>query len=188
MHRARLEVMKLHTHSQLAGLWTPERLTPTIPRYQAYLSQSREVHLALERSTVPVPHAYHRVELIDRDMQFIENTWGGGGVPDSKGPGLAYAGLIDASGPAAFLCHWYCIQFAHMAGGRLLAKMMSEKRFDGWIGEYNAPPTEDVPGIRLKLHEITETWEPDVQEEFIQTTREAFDRMMALDAVLDTPF
>lgn len=65
---------------------------------------------------------------LSKDLEWFSQQ--GPVIPEQSSPGIAYARyleeLAEKSGPS-FLCHFYNIYFAHIAGGQVIGKQVCNK-------------------------------------------------------------
>ncbi|KAF5191040.1 Heme oxygenase 1 protein, partial [Thalictrum thalictroides] len=101
-----------------------------------------------------------RSEVLSKDIELIHQQ--DLVIPQPSSPGVSYARyleeLAEKSAPM-FLCHFYNIYFAHISGGQVIAKQVSEKLLDGrelefcrWEGD----ELELLKDVRDKLNQIGE--------------------------------
>jgi heme oxygenase len=96
------------------------------------------------------------------------------------GPGATYASLLRqlaADDLPAFICHYYNINFAHLAGGRMIGKMVSSAILDG--AELEFYKYEDEPSVfgntvKAEIEKLAETWSEDEQKGSVAQTPETF--------------
>lgn len=102
-------------------------------------------------------------------------------LPD--GPGSTYvqylARLADEDIPS-FLCHYYNTYFAHMSGGAMIGKSVSDKLLDGFVLEFYKYPTEGDPKqslgatVKANLNSAAESWDPEERQRSIDETKQTF--------------
>ena len=172
--QARAAIMRQHSPSQMRGVWSPRRpVTPT--RYARYLAESRIVHLALDAEDKPriAPYA----DILERDVEDARDRWGLD-VPDVEfGPGTEYARFLADETPQRLLCHWWCLHFALLAGGRAVAGTLTQTL--GWTPRYFDAPDPEV--AKAALEYVRER----ADAEFATATTTAFAMQMAVLSVLE---
>ncbi|KAL4195858.1 hypothetical protein AMTRI_Chr04g180400 [Amborella trichopoda] len=165
----RFVAMRLRTEETEDG---PEGTwEPTIEGYLKYLVDNKLVFGTLDRIVDEAPHVAYadfrntgleRSIGLSKDLEWFRLQ--GYVIPEPSNPGTAYAKYLEEiaekSAPA-FLCHFYNIYFAHVAGSRVIGKQVSEKILDGkdlefykWLGD----AAELLGNVREKLNNHAEYW------------------------------
>ncbi|KAH7654623.1 Heme oxygenase (biliverdin-producing) protein [Dioscorea alata] len=144
---------------------------PSMDGFLKYLVDSKLVFDTVERivdESADVSYAYFRKTGLERssglskDLEWFSQQ--GPVIPEQSSPGITYAHyleeLAEKSGPS-FLCHFYNIYFAHIAGGQVIGKQACEKlsvgkelEFHKWQGDVQ----ELLKDAREKLNKLGEHW------------------------------
>ncbi|XP_039146140.1 probable inactive heme oxygenase 2, chloroplastic [Dioscorea cayenensis subsp. rotundata] len=162
----RLRNSQSSTDDDGGDLWQP-----SLDGFLKYLVDSKLVFDTVERivdESADVSYAYFRKTGLERssglskDLEWFSQQ--GPVIPEQSSPGIAYARyleeLAEKSGPS-FLCHFYNIYFAHIAGGQVIGKQACEKlsvgkelEFHKWQGDVQ----ELLKDAREKLNKLGEYW------------------------------
>jgi heme oxygenase len=96
------------------------------------------------------------------------------------GPGAEYVALLRqlaAEDIPGFMCHYYNIIFAHLAGGRMIGKAVADSILDGAELEfYKYPDEPSVFGDKVKanIEKVAETWSEEERAHSVAQTAETF--------------
>lgn len=78
----------------------------------------------------------------------------------------------------AFMCHYYNINFAHTAGGRMIGTAVSNALFDGHEFEFykyeGGDPKEIGNGVKDTLQAVAETWTEEDRKRSVDQTADSF--------------
>ncbi|PIA46371.1 hypothetical protein AQUCO_01500123v1 [Aquilegia coerulea] len=160
---------------------------PSIKGFLNYLVDSKLVFETLERivdESDDVNYAYfrktglERSEVLSKDIELISQQ--DLVIPQPSSPGVSYARyleeLAEKSAPM-FLCHFYNIYFAHISGGQVIAKQVSEKLLEGrelefcrWEGD----ELELLKDVRDKLNQLGEHWSRDEKNKCLREATKSF--------------
>ncbi|KAJ8768419.1 hypothetical protein K2173_021572 [Erythroxylum novogranatense] len=84
---------------------------------------------------------------------------------------------LSEKDPQAFICHFYNIYFAHIAGGRMIRKKVSEKILEGkdlefykWDGDIS----QLLKNVRDKLNKVAESWTREEKNHCLEETEKSF--------------
>lgn len=178
MGQLRERAMKLHTREQAReGEKEAEKeeegdvseWQPTRRGYIQFLIESRAVHEAMEAAMEKYGYeellgtGLERCDKIDEDLEWLQSQ--GDKVPEGPkrgGPGEEYAELLEElakDDPAAFLCHFYNVNFAHASGGRMIGKMVSDRVFDGRefaFYRYEKPVSQVLADARTRINRFAD--------------------------------
>ncbi|OUZ99823.1 heme oxygenase-like [Macleaya cordata] len=160
---------------------------PSIEGFLKYLVNSKLVFQTLERVVYESDHVAYtyfrktgleRSEGLAKDLEWFrqQNLV----IPEPSNPGVSYAEyleeLAEKSAPS-FLCHFYNIYFAHISGGQVIAKQVSEKLLEGrelefyrWEGD--AP--ELLKDVRENLNKLGEHWSRDEKNKCLREAAKSF--------------
>nr|DAD41213.1 TPA_asm: hypothetical protein HUJ06_015536 [Nelumbo nucifera] len=142
---------------------------PSMEGFLKYLVDSKLVFQTLDRIVDESDHVAYahfrktgleRTEGLLKDLEWFSHQ--DIAIPQPGTPGVSYAKyleeLAEKSAPL-FLCHFYNIYFAHIAGGQVITKQVSEKLLEGrelkffrWEGDAQ----ELLKGVRDKLNKLGE--------------------------------
>ncbi|KAG7585313.1 hem oxygenase-like multi-helical [Arabidopsis thaliana x Arabidopsis arenosa] len=169
----RVVVMKMHPRDQVSS-WNF-----TIEGYLKFLVDSKLVFETLERiineSTLQAYAGFkntglERTENLSRDLEWFKEQ--GYEIPESMANGKAYSQYlknIAEKDPPAFICHFYIINFAHSAGGRMIGTKVSEKildnkelefyKWDGQLSELLQNLSEELNKVAEQLSSKIQTLE-----------------------------
>eukprot|EP00262_Sarcandra_glabra_P005447 TRINITY_DN1705_c0_g2_i1.p1 TRINITY_DN1705_c0_g2~~TRINITY_DN1705_c0_g2_i1.p1 ORF type:complete len:307 (+),score=54.80 TRINITY_DN1705_c0_g2_i1:38-922(+) len=160
---------------------------PSMDGFLKYLVDSKLVFETLERivdESNHVAYAYfrntglERLEGLSKDLEwFSEQDFV---IPPPSSPGISYAQYLDEVGEKSapsFLCHFYNIYFAHIAGGQVIGKRVSEKLLEGrelefykWDGDV----PELLKDVRDKLNMLGEHWSRDEKNRCLREAAKSF--------------
>lgn len=160
---------------------------PIMDGFLKYLVDSKLVFNTVERivdESSHVAYAYfrktglERSEGLEKDLEWLSQQ--GFAIPEPGSPGISYAKyleeLAEKSAPL-FLCHFYNIYFAHVAGGQVIARQASEKLLEGrelefyrWEGDV----PELMKDVREKLNMLGEHWIRDEKNKCLKETTKSF--------------
>ncbi|XP_062174124.1 probable inactive heme oxygenase 2, chloroplastic [Alnus glutinosa] len=160
---------------------------PIMDGFLKYLVDSKLVFNTVERivdESSHVAYAYfrktglERSEGLGKDLEWLSQQ--GFAIPDPGSPGVSYAKyleeLAENSAPL-FLCHFYNIYFAHVAGGQVIARQASEKLLEGrelefyrWEGDV----PELMKDVREKLNMLGEHWIRDEKNKCLKEATKSF--------------
>ncbi|GLT47013.1 hypothetical protein SLA2020_207350 [Shorea laevis] len=165
-----------------AGSWKP-----SMEGFLKYLVDSKLVFDTVERivdESNDVAYAYFRKTGLERSQGLMKDLeWFSQQnlvIPEPSNPGVSYANyleeLAEKSAPL-FLCHFYNIYFAHIAGGQVIARQASEKLLDGrelefytWEGDVQ----ESFKAVREKLNLVGEHWSREHKAKCLKEAGKAF--------------
>ncbi|CAH8256557.1 unnamed protein product [Arabidopsis lyrata] len=188
----RFVVMKMHPRDQVKegknesnGLVSTWNFT--IEGYLKFLVDSKLVFETLERiineSTL---QAYaglkntglERTENLSRDLEWFKEQ--GYEIPEPMAPGKIYSQHlknIAEKDPQAFICHFYNINFAHSAGGRMIRTKVAEKILDNkelefykWDGQLS----ELLQNVSEELNKVAELWTREEKNHCLAETEISF--------------
>ncbi|KAE8038156.1 hypothetical protein FH972_010692 [Carpinus fangiana] len=160
---------------------------PIMDGFLKYLVDSKLVFNTVERivdESSHVAYAYfrktglERSEGLGKDLEWLSQQ--GFVIPEPGNPGVSYAkyleGLAEKSAPL-FLCHFYNIYFAHVAGGQVIARQASGKLLEGrelefyrWEGDV----PELMKDVREKLNMLGEYWIRDEKNKCLKEATKSF--------------
>ncbi|KAG7588330.1 hem oxygenase-like multi-helical [Arabidopsis suecica] len=185
----RVVVMKMHPRDQVSS-WNF-----TIEGYLKFLVDSKLVFETLERiineSTLQAYAGFkntglERTENLSRDLEWFKEQ--GYEIPESMANGKAYSQYlknIAEKDPPAFICHFYIINFAHSAGGRMIGTKVSEKILDNkelefykWDGQLS----ELLQNLSEELNKVAELWTREVKNHCLAEAEISFNPPGELDA------
>ncbi|CAD5315807.1 unnamed protein product [Arabidopsis thaliana] len=188
----RFVVMKIHPRDQVKeGKSDSNDLVSTwnftIEGYLKFLVDSKLVFETLERIiNESAIQAYaglkntglERAENLSRDLEWFKEQ--GYEIPESMVPGKAYSQYlknIAEKDPPAFICHFYNINFAHSAGGRMIGTKVSEKILDNkelefykWDGQLS----ELLQNVSEELNKVAELWTREEKNHCLEETEKSF--------------
>ncbi|KAJ4964020.1 hypothetical protein NE237_023959 [Protea cynaroides] len=160
---------------------------PSMEGFLEYLVDSKLVFDTLDRiveASDDVAYAYfrktglERTECLSKDLEWFAQQ--GIAIPQPGPPGVSYAEylreLAEKSAPL-FLCHFYNIYFAHIAGGQVIGKQVCEKLLEGrelefykWEGDVQ----EMLKDVREKLNMLGEHWIRDEKNRCLREAKKSF--------------
>lgn len=160
---------------------------PSMEGLVKYLVDSELVFNTLERivdESNHVAYAYFRKTGLERSASLLKDLeWFSQqniAIPQPSTPGISYAEYLDELAEKcapSFLCHFYNVYFAHIAGGQLIARQSSEKLLDGkelafckWEGSV----PEMLKDLREKLNKLGEHWSRDEKNRCLRETAKSF--------------
>ncbi|XP_043712000.1 probable inactive heme oxygenase 2, chloroplastic isoform X2 [Telopea speciosissima] len=163
------EEMKEEESSSSPDGVVEETWQPSMEGFLKYLVDSKLVFDTLDsivEASDDVAYAYfrktglERSECLSKDLEWFAQQ--DIAIPEPGPPGVSYAEylreLAEKSAPL-FLCHFYNVYFAHIAGGQVIAKQVSEKLLEGrqlefykWDGDVQ----ETLKDVREKLNRLGE--------------------------------
>ncbi|XP_031477998.1 heme oxygenase 1, chloroplastic-like [Nymphaea colorata] len=174
--------MKFHVGEFMDGKWEP-----TLEGYLQSLVDSQIVFATLENIVLEAKHlAYvelrntglERKEKIEKDVIWFQEQ--GYPIPTPSPSGIAYSSYLEGismGDPAAFVCHFYNIYFAHTAGGRIIGKKVSNKllknhelNFYKWDGELG----QLMQNARERLNQIAQNWSTEERRHCLEETKTSF--------------
>lgn len=185
----------LHTQSQTSNgrAEESERKEESQPKlyrsgYVRFLVENKAVHDALESAIDEFGYTeldgtgLERAQNLAEDLQWLRDECGDT-IPEPlpDGPGTQYAALLRqlaGEDPPRFLCHYYNLQFAHAAGGRMIGKMVSENVFDGArfrFYKYDDGLKTCLDRARSAIDSIGNRWTEEEQQRGLDETPTAFD-------------
>ncbi|KAG7649955.1 Heme oxygenase 4 [Arabidopsis thaliana] len=188
----RFVVMKIHPRDQVKeGKSDSNDLVSTwnftIEGYLKFLVDSKLVFETLERIiNESAIQAYaglkntglERAENLSRDLEWFKEQ--GYEIPESMVPGKAYSQYlknIAEKDPPAFICHFYNINFAHSAGGRMIGTKVAEKILDKkelefykWDGQLS----ELLQNVSEELNKVAELWTREEKNHCLEETEKSF--------------
>jgi heme oxygenase (biliverdin-producing, ferredoxin) len=97
-----------------------------------------------------------------------------------SGPGNTYVQKLQslaAEDIPAFMCHWYNVNFAHTAGGRMIGKAVSDRILDGAeldFYTYNGDVKELGDKVKEDLEAVAQSWTEEDRQRSVEQTPEAF--------------
>ncbi|XP_050364906.1 probable inactive heme oxygenase 2, chloroplastic [Argentina anserina] len=160
---------------------------PSLQGFLKYLVDSKLVFDTVERivdDSNDVAYAYfrktglERSEAISKDLEWFGEQ--GNVIPEPSNPGVAYAKYLKQVAeisPPLFLCHFYNIYFAHVSGGQVIARQVSERLLEGrelefytWEGDV----PELMRGVREKLNKLGDHWSRDDKNKCLRETTKSF--------------
>uniref|UniRef100_A0A7N1A7Q6 Inactive heme oxygenase 2, chloroplastic n=1 Tax=Kalanchoe fedtschenkoi TaxID=63787 RepID=A0A7N1A7Q6_KALFE len=164
------------------GTWEP-----SAEGFMKYLVDSKLVFSTIERIvdvSDDVSYCYfrntglERSESLSRDLVWFSQQEIA--IPEPSNPGLNYSKyleeLAERSAPL-FLSHFYNIYFSHIAGGRVIARQVSEKIFDGKELEFyrwERNVEELLKDVRQKLNTLGEHWSRDDKNRCLKEATKSF--------------
>ncbi|KAJ0975963.1 hypothetical protein J5N97_017928 [Dioscorea zingiberensis] len=183
----RFVAMKLRNSQSSTDDGEGESWQPSLDGFLKYLVDSRLVFDTVERivdESADVSYAYFRKTGLERscglskDLEWFSQQ--GATIPEQSSPGISYAHyleeLTEKSAPA-FLCHFYNLYFAHIAGGHLIGKQVCEKlavgrelEFYRWQGDAQ----EMLKDAREKLNKLSEHWTRDEKNRCLREAAKSF--------------
>ncbi|KAF8410028.1 hypothetical protein HHK36_002548 [Tetracentron sinense] len=164
-----------------------ETWQPSIEGFLKYLVDSKLIFDTLDRivdESNDVAYAYfrktglERSEGLSKDLGWLSEQ--DIVIPEPSSPGISYAQYLEEiaekSAPL-FLCHFYNIYFAHIAGGQVIAKQVSEMLLEGrelefyrWEGDV----TVLWKDVREKLNKLGEHWSRDEKNRCLREATKSF--------------
>ncbi|XP_042494171.1 probable inactive heme oxygenase 2, chloroplastic [Macadamia integrifolia] len=160
---------------------------PSMEGFLKYLVDSKLVFDTLDHvveASDDVAYAYFRKTGLERSECLLKDLeWFAQQnivIPEPSPPGVSYAKylreLAEKSAPL-FLCHFYNIYFAHIAGGQVIAKQVSEKLLEGreleffkWDGDVQ----EMLKDVRETLNKLGEHWIRDEKNRCLREAKKSF--------------
>jgi heme oxygenase (biliverdin-producing, ferredoxin) len=124
-----------------------------------------------------------RGEALVQDIQWFKETKSMGPLPDLEdGPGAKYVQYltkIAESDIPAFLCHYYNTYFAHMSGGAMIGKSLSNKLLDGDQLEFYQYPGGANPkvlgkDVKASLDAVASSWSAEDRQRSVDETKMTF--------------
>ena len=116
-----------------------------------------------------------------QDIQWLCDTKGFEPLAFKEdGPGNQYVKRLNelaASDVPAFMCHYYNINFAHMAGGRMIGKTVSDRLLDGAelaFYQYEGDSQELGGKVKDNIEAVAQTWSEQDRKRSVDQTRDAF--------------
>ncbi|KAJ4831611.1 hypothetical protein Tsubulata_014825 [Turnera subulata] len=163
---------------------------PSMEGFVKYLVDSQLVFRTIERIVDEyddVSYAHFRKTGLERagglakDLEWLSQQ--GILVPEASHPGVSYAQHLEQlakESPPLFLCHFYNIYFAHIAGGQVISRQVSKKLLEGreleffrWEGDVQ----EQLECVREKLNMLGEHWTRDEKNNCLEETKMAFESL-----------
>ncbi|XP_051123656.1 probable inactive heme oxygenase 2, chloroplastic [Andrographis paniculata] len=164
-----------------------EAWQPSVEGFLKYLVDSELVFSTIERivdESSDVSYVYfrktglERSASISRDLEWFRER--GIVIPEPSNPGVEYARYLEELAektPPLFFSHFYNIYFSHIAGGKVIAKQVSDKLFEGRELEFNrwdGDAEELLRDVREKLNALGEHWTRDEKNKCLKETTKAF--------------
>ncbi|KAI3919339.1 hypothetical protein MKX01_038968 [Papaver californicum] len=165
-----------------------ETWIPSIEGFVKYLVNSNLVFETLERvvyESEDVAYAYfrrtglERSEGLRKDLEWFQQQYNIE-IPPPSNPGVSYAEYLEdlaEKSPPLFLCHFYNIYFAHISGGQVISKQVSERLLEGrelefyrWEGE----SPELLKAVRENLNKLGEHWTRDEKNKCLREAAKSF--------------
>lgn len=116
-----------------------------------------------------------------QDIQWLCDSQGLEPMPFKEdGPGNQYVQRLNelaAKDVPAFMCHYYNINFAHMAGGRMIGKAVSDRLLDGAelaFYEYEGDRQELGDKVKEDIEAVAQSWSEEDRKRSVAETGEAF--------------
>ena len=103
-----------------------------------------------------------------------------------NGPGNSYVKLLRslaAEDVPAFVCHYYNVNFAHMAGGRMIGKSVSNAILDGaelQFYQYEGDSKEMGDKVKEDIEAAAQSWNEEDRKRSVEQTPQAFSYSGAL--------
>ncbi|KAL5705792.1 heme oxygenase (biliverdin-producing, ferredoxin) [Ranunculus cassubicifolius] len=160
---------------------------PRIEGFLKYLVDSKLIFQTLERivdESNDVSYAYfrrtglERSEALAKDLEWLSQQ--DLLIPEPSNPGVSYAGYLEdlaVKSAPMFLCHLYNIYFAHISGGQVISKKVSEKILEGRELEFckwEKNEQELLKDVRDKLNQLGEHWTRDDKNKCLRETSKSF--------------
>ncbi|CAN6465105.1 unnamed protein product [Victoria cruziana] len=174
--------MEFHVGEFMDGKWEP-----TLEGYLQFLVDSQMVFGTLQKIVIEAKNpAYEalrntgleRKENVEKDAMWFQEE--GYLIPKPSPSGIAYSSYLEGisiADPAAFVCHFYNIYFAHTAGGRIIGKKVSKKllknhelNFYKWDGELSLL----MHNARERLNQIAQNWSKEERRHCLEETKTSF--------------
>ncbi|XP_019100878.1 PREDICTED: heme oxygenase 4, chloroplastic-like [Camelina sativa] len=159
----------------------------TIEGYLKFLVDSKLVFDTLEEiiheSNVPSyvelkNTGLERAENLRRDLEWFKEQ--GHEIPEPMVPGKAYSkylkNIAEKDHPA-IICHFYNINFAHSAGGRMIGTKVSEKILNNKELEfykYDGQLSELLQNVSQVLNKVAELWTREEKNHCLEETETSF--------------
>ncbi|XP_077213842.1 heme oxygenase 2 [Tasmannia lanceolata] len=160
---------------------------PTIEGFLKFLVDSKLVFETLDRivdESDHVAYAYfrktglERSEGLSKDLDWFKQQEIP--IPQPSPPGISYANYLvevaEKNAPS-FVCHFYNIYFAHITGGQVIAKQVSEKILDGRVLEFckwEGDVLELLKDMRENLNKLGEYWSRDQKNRCLREATKSF--------------
>eukprot|EP00268_Persea_americana_P030323 TRINITY_DN2937_c0_g1_i10.p1 TRINITY_DN2937_c0_g1~~TRINITY_DN2937_c0_g1_i10.p1 ORF type:complete len:323 (-),score=62.74 TRINITY_DN2937_c0_g1_i10:317-1285(-) len=160
---------------------------PTTEGFVKYLVDSKLVFETLDRiidESNHVAYSYFRKTGLERSQGLSKDLeWFSQqniGIPPPSTPGISYAEYLDKLAnqcAPSFLSHFYNIYFAHVTGGQVIGKQVSDKLLDGrelefykWEGDVS----EMLKDVREKLNKLGDHWTREQKSRCLKETAKSF--------------
>ncbi|KAG9450955.1 hypothetical protein H6P81_010920 [Aristolochia fimbriata] len=164
-----------------------EAWEPSLEGLIKFLVDSKLVFDTLDRifdETDHVAYAYfrktglERTQGLSKDLEWFREQ--GHTIPEPGPPGVTYAKyleeLAENSAPS-FLCHFYNIYFAHITGGQVILKQVSEKILEGRdleFSKWEGDVSELLKDMRGKLNKLGDHWTRDEKNKCLREAAKSF--------------
>ncbi|KAI3947672.1 hypothetical protein MKX01_034337 [Papaver californicum] len=165
-----------------------ETWIPSIEGFVKYLLNSKLVFETLERvayESEDVAYAYFRRTGLERseglrqDLEWFQQQYNIE-IPPPSNPGISYSEYLEdlaEKSPPLFLCHFYNIYFAHISGGQVISKQVSERLLEGRELEFNrweGEAPELLKAVRENLNKLGEHWTRDEKNKCLREAAKSF--------------
>ncbi|KAI3962083.1 hypothetical protein MKW92_051078 [Papaver armeniacum] len=165
-----------------------ETWIPSIEGFVKYLVNSKLVFETLERvayESEDVAYTYfrrtglERSEGLRKDLKWFQQQYNIE-IPPPSSPGVSYAEYLEnlaKTSPPLFLCHFYNIYFAHISGGQVISKQVSERILEGRELEFNrwdGEAPELLKAVRENLNKLGEHWTRDEKNKCLREAAKSF--------------
>lgn len=165
-----------------------ETWIPSIEGFVKYLVNSKLVFETLERvayESEDVAYTYfrrtglERSEGLRKDLEWFQQQYNIE-IPPPSSPGVSYAEYLEnlaKTSPPLFLCHFYNIYFAHISGGQVISKQVSERILEGRELEFNRWEGEApmlLKAVGENLNKLGEHWTRDEKNKCLREAAKSF--------------
>ncbi|XP_031496365.1 probable inactive heme oxygenase 2, chloroplastic [Nymphaea colorata] len=164
-----------------------ETWQPSVEGYLKYLVDSKLVFDTLDKIVDEATHVAYadfrklgleRSDALSKDIEWFSQQ--GYLIPEPSSPGVSYAKYlreISETSLPAFLSHFYNIYFAHISGGQVIGKQVSENILENKELEFYKWE-DDVPvllkTLREKLNKLGEQWTRDEKNKCLREAAKSF--------------
>ncbi|XP_068637595.1 probable inactive heme oxygenase 2, chloroplastic [Aristolochia californica] len=173
--------------SDREGLSGEEAWEPALEGFLKFLVDSKLVFDTLDRvvnESDHVAYAYFRKTGMERtvglskDLEWFREQ--GHAIPEPGPPGVNYSKYLEEIAEKcapSFLCHFYNVYFAHITGGQVIVKQVSENILEGReleFSKWDGDVSEMLKDMREKLNKLGDHWSRDEKNKCLREAAKSF--------------